>query len=129
MVARRALGIRGMVSYAIITRLRRTAIAVAIASAAMLAATLATRVRPAGPAPREIAGAIDWNGWIAGASEGMYTFAVPAGGGAQVAINGRIVSNGASATPVHLDPSPRAFDFQDRRADASHLDVTWSREG
>src|SRR5262249_40213717 len=30
--------------------------------------------------------------------------------------------------PVHLDPSPHAFDFQNRRA-GSAFDVTWSREG
>jgi hypothetical protein len=117
-----------MVSYAIITRLRRTAIAVAIASAVMLVASLATRVRPAGPAPRALAGATDWNGWIAGAHEGTYTFHVPSGGVAQLAIDGRVVADGGTSAAVHLDPSPHAFDFQDRRA-GSRFDVTWSRDG
>ena len=105
-----------LIAPSITTQLRRIAIAVSIASALMLGASLATRLRPAGVAPRHVGDVIDWNGWIGGAPEGTYTFAVPSGGVTQLAIDGRIVSNGAIAAPIHLDPSPHAFDFQDRRA-------------
>src|SRR5579859_1871044 len=129
MMARRALGIRGMVSYAIITRLRRTAIAVSIASAVVLVASLANLPGPAGLAPRDVAGAIHWNGWIAAAPDGTYTFSVPVGGLVRLAIDGRIVASGESAVPIHLDAAPRAFDFEDRRPGVSQLDVRWSRDG
>src|SRR5262249_14058135 len=113
MAARRALGIRGMVSYAIITQLRRIAFAVAAASAVMLLVSPATRFSPAVLAPKSIDGTIHWNGWIAGVPEGTYTFGVPPAGVARLTIDGHVVSDGT--TSVHLDPSLHAFDFEDRR--------------
>lgn len=123
-----------MVSYAIITQLRRTAIAISIASALLLAAAFATRVSPAGRlAPRELAGATDWNGWIAGVPDGTYTFTIPGGGAAQLAIDGRIVADGRTSTAIRLDAAPHAFDLQTRpQAQApgpQPSDVTWSRDG
>jgi hypothetical protein len=134
MAARRALGIRGMVSYAIITQLRRTAIAVTAASVVMLLASLANRLSPAGLAPRAIIGVVHWNGWMAGVPEGTYTFGVPPSGVARLAIDGRVVADGTTASPIHLDPSLHAFDFEDRRGtpqalrpDGATPPVTWSR--
>ena len=125
-----------MVSYAIITRLRWIAIAVTVASAVMLAASLVARLRPAGLVPRDVGDALDWNGWIIGAPEGTYTFGIPVGGAARLAIDGRIIADGTTSLPVHLEPSPHAFDFEDR-GQRSHvsaggpasLHVTWSRDG
>jgi hypothetical protein len=136
MAARRALGIRGMVSYAIITQLRGTALAVTAASMVMLLASLANRLSPAGFAPKAIDGAIHWSGWMAGVPEGTYTFGVPPAGVARLAIDGRLVADGTTSASIHLDPSLHAFDFEDRRTrseargpDSATPPVTWSRAG
>ena len=129
MAARRALGIRGMVSYAIITQLRRTAIAITIASVVMLLASLANRLAPTGLRPAEVGGAIHWNGWIVGVPDGTYTFGVPSGGVTQLAIDGRVVADGTTSAPIHLDQSAHAFDFEDRRGSGQRFDVSFSHDG
>jgi len=79
---------------------------------------------------------IHWNGWMAGVPEGIYTFGVPPSGVARLAIDGRVVADGTTASPIHLDPSLHAFDFEDRRGtpqvlrpDGATPPVTWSRAG
>src|SRR5262252_8346376 len=109
MAARRALGIRGMVSYAIITQLRRIAVAVTAASVMMVLASVANRLSPGGLAPRTTDGTIHWNGWMAGVAEGTYTFGVPPASVARLAIDGRVVADGTTSAPIHLDPSLHAF--------------------
>jgi len=111
------------------TQFRRAAFVVLAATALMLVATLARKANPAGTlTPRQLGNAVDWNGWIAGVPDGTYTFIVPPGDDAQLAIDGRVVADGKTSTPVPLDPSPHAFDFQDRRA-ASTPEIFWSRDG
>jgi Dolichyl-phosphate-mannose-protein mannosyltransferase len=148
MVARRAPGIsrHGIVRRALThliapsirSQLRRAAIAVSIASAVLLVASIANRLTPAGSlALRHVAGATEWTGWMVGAPEGTYTFTVPGGAAARLAIDGRVVADGVSTTPIHLDPAPHAFDLEDRRqpvpsggatiADLPQVD--WSRDG
>ena len=105
-----------LVAPTISTQFRRAAFVVLAATALMLVAMLARKASPAGTlTPRQLGEAVDWNGWIAGVSDGTYTFTVPPGGGAQLAIDGRVVADGKTSTAVHLEASPHAFDFQDRR--------------
>ena len=122
--------------------------AVAIATALMLIALSAGALNSSGaPSRRQLGSTIDWNGWIAGVSDGTYafSFAVPSGGGARLAIDGRVVADGSTSTPIHLDYSPRPFDFEYRRdsrpeapgpttdsslhptPDGPH--ISWSRDG
>src|SRR5262245_3250529 len=105
----------------------------------MLVATLARKASPAGALiPRESGETVDWNGWIAAVPDGTYTFTVPSGGIARLAIDGRVVADGTTSTPLYLDAAPRAFDFQDRRAASGpqasgwttdRPSISWSRNG
>ncbi len=104
----------------------------------MLVALAADRLSLSGRlTPRPLGNATDWNGWIAGVPAGTYTFSVPSGGVAQLAIDGRVVADGATSTPIHLGVPPHAFDFEDRRPSSPSAqgpttgspDIVWSRDG
>jgi hypothetical protein len=113
----------------IISRARQAAFAVTIATAIMLAAIGANHFMPArGLVPRALGSTTDWNGWIAGVPDGTYTLSVPPGRGAQIAIDGRVVFDGLTATPIRLDTAPHAFDFQ-RPGAPAEFDVQASRDG